>query len=161
MAKLQAELKQSKPFESARLESYLSVQRTADLMSRPVERVFAEYKLTPEQFNVLRILRGSEPAGRPTLEIGRRMITRASNVTRIVDRLESKGLVTRQRSADDRRIVTVRITPAGLQLLTRMYPRVTSITEAAIAGISEQEAARLNLLLEKLRAGLERIDPES
>ena len=156
MAKLQEELKQTKAFASARLEANLALQRTTDLISRPMERVFSKHGLTPEQFNVLRILRGSEPEGRPTLEIGRRMITRASNVTRIVDRLESKGLVARRRSGDDRRVVTVRISPAGLQLINKIYPAVVQATDNAMSGQTEADAQKLNALLEKLREGLER-----
>ncbi len=154
MAKLQQEIQMTKPFATPRQEAFLGLQRTADLAARPIEKVFARHKLTPEQYNVLRILRGAEPEGLPTLVIGRRMITRASNVTRIIDRLEVKGLLIRRREPSDRRVVRIRISPAGLTLLGRMQASVDGTTERAMAGLSPKEAERLNLLLEKIRAGL-------
>lgn len=154
MAKLQEELQQNKPFVSPKQEAFLALQRTSDLVSRPVEKVFYRNKLTPEQYNVLRILRGAEPKGLPTLEIGRRMITRASNVTRIIDRLELKGLVVRKRETKDRRVVRIRISREGQKLLKNMDEAVNVATEKALAKISVQEAQRLNSILEKLREGI-------
>jgi DNA-binding MarR family transcriptional regulator len=155
MGKLQQELKQKRPFGSARQEAYLAIQRTADLVARPVERLFARYGLTPEQYNVLRILRGSEPEGLPTLEIGYRMISRASNVTRIIDRLEAKNLAQRKRDADDRRVVQIRITAQGQKVLKEMQPHVVKTVEDALRGLNQQEAEKLCALLEKARAGLD------
>lgn len=154
MGKLQEELNQKKPFASPRQESYLALQRTSDFVSRPVEKIFARWNLTPEQYNVLRILRGSEPKGLPTLEIGHRMITRASNVTRIIDRLESKGLALRKRDATDRRVVQIRISGEGNRLLNEMRPVVNKTVEEALGGITDQDAAKLSALLEKVRAGI-------
>ncbi len=154
MTRLQKEIQQSRPFVSSRIEAYLALQRTTDLASRPVEKVFSRWGLTPEQYNVLRILRGAEPKGLPTLEIGRRMITRASNVTRIIDRLESKKLVDRKRETQDRRVVRIRISGAGLRLLDEMQDSVFEASEASIDGLSEAEAQRLVKLLEKVRDAL-------
>lgn len=155
MAKLQQELRQKKPFESTKQEAYISLQRTADLVSRPVERIFARWNLTPEQYNVLRILRGSEPEGLPTLEIGYRMITRASNVTRIIDRLEAKGLAIRKRDTGDRRVVNIRISAQGQKLLKEMQPHVQGGVNQSMSGLTDQEAQRFCMLLEKIRGGLE------
>jgi DNA-binding MarR family transcriptional regulator len=154
MSRLQSEIQQTKPFLSPRQEAYLALQRTTDLASRPVEKIFARWGLTPEQYNVLRILRGAEPTGLPTLEIGRRMITRASNVTRIIDRLESKKLVERKRETQDRRVVRIRIAPEGLSLLEEMQDPVSTAAQASIEGLSESEAERLIELLDKIREGL-------
>lgn len=154
MTRLQKEIQQTKPFLSARQEAYLALQRTTDLASRPVEKVFSRWGLTPEQYNVLRILRGAEPTGLPTLEIGRRMITRASNVTRIIDRLESKKLVDRKRETQDRRVVRIRISGEGLKLLDEMQDTVTDASQGSISGLTETEAQRLVNLLEKIREGL-------
>lgn len=154
MSKLKDEIRQRKPFQSARQEAYLGLQRTDDLVSRPVEKIFSRWKLTPEQYNVLRILRGAEPAGLPTLEIGRRMITRASNVTRIIDRLELKAFVVRRRETQDRRVVRIRISDAGLKLLIDMQDDVVNATESALGGITEAEAKALTDILEKLREGV-------
>lgn len=155
MAKLQDEIRQSKPFESLRQEAYLALQRTTDLAARPVEKVFFRWKLTPEQYNVLRILRGSEPRGLPTLEIGRRMITRASNVTRIIDRLESKNYVVRKRETRDRRIVRIRISKEGKDLLAEMDPAVVGAVDKAFERMSEEDARQLIEILERLREGVE------
>lgn len=154
MTRLQNEIQQSKPFGSAREEAYLALQRTTDLASRPVERVFSRWGLTPEQYNVLRILRGAEPGGLPTLEIGRRMITRASNVTRIIDRLETKKLVDRKRETQDRRVVRIRISADGLKLLEEMQDGVTRASQNSIVGLPEDDARLLIALLEKVREGL-------
>lgn len=156
MGKLEHEIRQTKPFGSLRQEAFLAMQRTSDLAARPIEKVFSKWKLTPEQYNVLRILRGSEPDGLPTLEIGRRMITRASNVTRIIDRLELKALVSRKRETHDRRVVRIRITAQGLKLLTDMQPMVDAATEKALAGLTDNEASRISALFEKIRVGLQR-----
>jgi DNA-binding MarR family transcriptional regulator len=160
MTRLQKEIQQSKPFVSARIEAYLALQRTTDLASRPVEKVFSRWGLTPEQYNVLRILRGAEPKGLPTLEIGRRMITRASNVTRIIDRLESKKLVDRKRETQDRRVVRIRISGEGLRLLSEMQDSVSEASEVSIAGLTEPEAQRLVNLLEKIREGLSAVSSD-
>ena len=156
MGKLEHELRQTKPFGSLRQEAFLGLQRTSDLAARPIEKVFSKWKLTPEQYNVLRILRGSEPDGLPTLEIGRRMITRASNVTRIIDRLELKALVSRKRETHDRRVVRIRVTAQGLKLLTDMQPLVDTATEKALGGLTDNESSRISALLEKIRDGLQR-----
>lgn len=156
MAKLETEIKQSKKIQSPHVEAYLALQRTTDLASRPVEKAFSKWKLTPEQYNVLRILKGSEPKGLPTLEIGRRMITRASNVTRIIDRLEAKGLAIRKRDSRDRRVVQIRISAAGQKMLNEMRTRVMESTKIGMCGLNDSEARRLTALLEKIREGLAR-----
>ena len=155
LSKLKDEIRQVKPFESVRAEAYVGLQRTADLVSRPVEKVFSRWKLTTEQYNVLRIQRGAEPEGLPTLEIGRRMITRASNVTRIIDRLEIKAYVVRRRETQDRRVVRIRISDSGLKLLTDMDEDVVVATATALGGVTDAEAKTLNGILEKLREGVQ------
>ena len=100
-------------------------------------------------------LRGAEPEGLPTLEIGHRMITRASNVTRIIDRLELKNLASRKRDLHDRRVVQIRITSQGLKLLSEMQPIVFKTVESALAGLTDPEANRLSTLLEKVRGSLD------
>lgn len=156
MAKLKEEIRQAKAFATVREEAYLALQRTSDLVSRPVERIFSRWKLTPEQYNVLRILRGSEPKGLPTLEIGRRMVTRASNVTRIIDRLEAKGYALRKRDKRDRRVVQIRISSSGLKLLGAMSSDVDGAVKISLQGLTDAESRRILALLEKLRNGLDR-----
>ena len=114
---LQRELKQKRPFRSPAQEGLISIVRTSDQLRRVLERVIEVQGITGQQFNVLRILRGAAPDPLPVLEIGERMIEEAPGITRLLDRLEAKGLVTRARCLKDRRQVHCRITPEGLDLL--------------------------------------------
>src|SRR5258705_13961324 len=117
---LQAELKQTVPFSSREQEAYLSVLRTADALQSQVEAKLKEFGLTGTQYNALRILRGAGPEGIPCSEIGERMITRDPDVTRLLDRLQKRGLVERSRGKQDRRVIFAAVTPAGLVILPLM-----------------------------------------
>src|SRR6516225_11024660 len=111
----------SKPRRPACAEEmvFLDLQRTCDLLSRGPAQVLKAEELSPTQYNVLRILRGA-PDGLPCGEIANRMITRDPDITRLLDRLEKRGLTSRSRETKDRRMVLARITPNGLKLLTRL-----------------------------------------
>ena len=100
---LQREIRQRRPFPSAGQECVVSVMRTADLLRRRGAAFLEPFGITVQQFNVLRILRGGGPNGLPTLEVGARMVEETPGITRLLDRLESKGLVRRQRCPKDRR----------------------------------------------------------
>src|SRR5882724_9368618 len=117
---LQAELKQNVPFASREQEAYLSLLRTADALQSRVEAKLKEFGLTGTQYNALRILRGAGQEGIPCSEIGERMITRDPDITRLLDRLQKRGLVERNRGQQDRRVIYGKITPAGLKLLREM-----------------------------------------
>src|SRR5262245_26028019 len=104
VSKLRAEIKQQKPFGSVAEEVLLNLVRTASHLEARGADLLAAHDLTPAQYNVLRILRGAGPDGHPCQEIGARMISRVPDVTRLVDRLEAAGLVTRKRSDTDRRV---------------------------------------------------------
>ncbi len=99
--------------------TFLELARTTDMLSRGLLKVIKTEDLSPTQYNVLRILRGS-PDGLPCGEIAARMITRDPDVTRLLDRLEKRGLVSRCRETKDRRTVWTRITPEGLKVLARL-----------------------------------------
>ena len=120
MRGLQAELKQKVPFSSREQEAYLALLRTADELQSRVEAKLKEYGLTPTQYNALRILRGARADGIPCSEIGERMITRDPDITRLLDRLQKRGLAERTRGKQDRRVIYGRITAAGLKLLREM-----------------------------------------
>lgn len=113
--------------------------------------VIEPHGITGQQYNVLRILRGAEPDGLPTLTVAERMIERAPGVTRMMDRLEAKGLVTRERWEDDRRSVHCRITKRGLDLLEELDRPVEEIGRVAFATLSQGEVAQLVTLLERVR----------
>jgi DNA-binding MarR family transcriptional regulator len=114
---MQSELRQNKPFAAPEEELLLSLVRTADLLGRKLSALLKIRDLSPAQYNVLRILRGAGNKGLPCGEIGARMVTRDPDVTRILDRLERRKLVSRERGAGDRRVVSTCITPAGMSLL--------------------------------------------
>src|ERR1700739_1362609 len=99
--------------------AFLDLLRTTDILSRGPAKVLKREDLSPTQYNVLRILRGA-PDGLPCGEIASRMITRDPDITRLLDRLERRELILRNRDTQDRRTVTARITPEGLKLLGRL-----------------------------------------
>src|SRR3954449_5749780 len=112
--------KPAETFRSREQQATLGLLRTSDALKRSLAQVIEPHGITPQQYNVLRILRGAGPDGLPTLTIGERMIEQTPGVTRLVDRLERKGLVTRAPCPTDRRRVFCRITPKGLDLLTEL-----------------------------------------
>lgn len=146
------ELHQARPFHSPAQEALLSLLRTADAAKRRFAALFSGAGVTFQQYNVLRILRGAAPEGLPTLDIGERMIERTPGVTRIVDRLERKGWVSRTRDSGDRRRVYCRITPPGLDLLESLDDPVNEIDNGIFEGVAEADVKRLAGLLDELRA---------
>lgn len=149
---LQREIRQKKPFRSPGQEAVLGILRTADVIRRFVARVLEPYDVTPQQYNVLRILRGAGDDGLPTLTIGERMLEDSPGVTRLVDRLVAKGLVSRARSKEDRRQVLCRITPTGLDLLARIDVPMDVQDEAALGMLTPGEQKELIRLLDRIRA---------
>jgi DNA-binding MarR family transcriptional regulator len=149
---LQREIRQSKPFRSTSHEAAVGLLRTADVLRRRIAAVVAPSGITPQQYNVLRILRGAGPAGLPTLEIAERMIEETPGITRLVDRLEARGLVVRERSDEDRRVVACRITPAGGKLLAGLDAPMDAADAAAFANVSAADQKRLIRILDAVRA---------
>lgn len=127
----------------------VSLMRTADLVRRAVSAVMEPFDITPQQFNVLRILRGAGSAGLPTLVIAERMIEQTPGITRLIDRLETKQLVLRKRCPTDRRQVFCLITKDGLALLDRLDAPVRRAEEQALAALSERQLEQLLSLLER------------
>jgi DNA-binding MarR family transcriptional regulator len=112
---------QSLPVED---QAFVALQRAADFFLRDLERLLKTRRLSPAQYNVLRILRGAGSEGLACRAIAARMFTRDPDITRILDRLDAGGLISRERPASDRRVVRARITPLGLKLLHDMDPLV-------------------------------------
>lgn len=150
---LQKEIRQSRPFHSVHAEAALSVLRTADVLRHRFATVLEPRGLTGQQYNVLRILRGARPEALPTMEIAERMIERTPGITRLLDRLEGKGLVERKRRADDRRCVLCSITAAGLELLAELDEPIAEADDQALSALSPEEAKELVDLLGRARAG--------
>jgi DNA-binding MarR family transcriptional regulator len=146
-----SELKQNKPFPSKAQEAAVGLLRTADVVRRLIGTVIEPRGITSQQYNVLRILRGAGERGLPTLDIADRMIESTPGITRLIDRLEAKKLVTRERCLTDRRRVFCRITAAGLTLLSTLDTPVLQAADAALAVLKKTELASLIDLLDRAR----------
>ena len=153
-SQLQREIKQTKPFRSTAQEATLALLKTADVVRRRGALMVEPEGITSQQYNVLRILRGAGAEGLPTLEISSRMIEQAPGITRLLDRLEAKKLVHRERCPEDRRQVTCRITPGGLTLLTRLDKVIESADEMILGAMSLTEQRQLIRLLAAIREHL-------
>ena len=128
----------------------VSLFRTADLLARNIEKLLKATDISATQYNVLRILRGS-PGGLTCSEIGRRMITRDPDITRLLDRLEKRILVSRCRETKDRRLVLTRISPQGLRLLGELDGPMTEIHRSQLGHLGREGLHSLDEMLEKAR----------
>lgn len=146
-----SEIRQTRPFRSPAQEATVALLRTADHVRHVLTAVIEPYGITLQQYNVLRILRGAHPEPLPTLEIGERLIERTPGITRLLDRLEEKGLVRRERWLEDRRLVHGWITDNGRALLAAMDEEVDRADERAVAGLSAVEIRALLRLLDTIR----------
>ncbi|HEX8265655.1 MAG TPA: MarR family transcriptional regulator [Pyrinomonadaceae bacterium] len=151
MAKLLDELKQKKPFESVEDEVFVNVIRTAEVFNRKQTEFLKGYDLTPSQFNVLRILRGAEPEGLICREIGERMVAFDPDVTKLLDRLEARDLIERERQEKDRRVIVVRISEEGLKLLKKIDQPILDFTNNLLGHLGEKKLRTLNELTEEAR----------
>ncbi len=149
--RLRGELQQKRPFRSHDQEGAIGIVRTADLLKRLFSRVMEPHGITVQQFNVLHILRGARPEQLPTLVIAGRMIEETPGITRLLDRLERKGLVKRERCASDRRQVLCEITPRGLALLDRLEEPVARLEREVMSVLSRDELRRLIETLDTVR----------
>ena len=149
---LQLQLKQTKPFRSRAEAAYLAIQVVADEQRGKFNALFKSKDLNGAQYNVLRILRGAGPDGLSCREIGERMINRESDVTRMLDRLEARELITRERQTDDRRVVLTFITELGVDLLKELDEPVDDLHLSLMGHLSEKELESLLKLLGKARS---------
>jgi DNA-binding MarR family transcriptional regulator len=132
---------------------FVELVRTADRLSRGPAQLLREHDLSPAPYNVLRILRGA-PDGLLCGEIAARMVTREPDLTRLLDRLEKRGLIGRCREEEDRRRVLVRITPAGLHLLSELDAPVRQLHRRQLGHLSGKDLKRLTRLLSEARRRL-------
>lgn len=146
-----AELKQTKPYDSIRQEAHVAIMRTAAVLAHAFEETLKPFGLTGTQYNVLRILRGAGPDGLCRHEVRERMVTPVPDVTRLLDRLEQAGLITRQRGVADRRHMTTRVTEKGLKLLGRVEQPVIRAHEEMLGHLGDREVGTLVSLLAKAR----------
>jgi DNA-binding MarR family transcriptional regulator len=138
----------SRRFDSPQQEAFLSLWRTYDRLRMLEDELFSRHELTAQQYNALRLLKAQHPGALATLALASRLVSRAPDITRLVDRLEQRGLVARERMADNRRVVQIGITPVGLDLLLRLEEPVRQCHQRQLGHLS---ASDLRSLLELLR----------
>ncbi|HEX8139798.1 MAG TPA: MarR family transcriptional regulator [Pyrinomonadaceae bacterium] len=151
VTKLQEELKQTKPFASLEEEVILNLARTAEYVGSRGAEVLKQAELTPTQYNALRILRGAGAEGLTCGEISERMVTKDSDITRLLDRLERRGLISRERPENNRRVVITRITDEGLRILAELDSPMQESHLKLAGHLGEQRLKALNELLEAMR----------
>lgn len=147
------EIKQSQPFRRPEREMAVTLMRTSDVLHHAVDRALRPWGVSPEQYNVLRILRGAGAGGYPTLEIADRMIARSPNITRMIDKMVGKGLAQRRRVEGDRRVVRISITSVGRRLLGDLDGAIDEVL-ARLAFMKRAQVASLVALLDAVRERL-------
>jgi DNA-binding MarR family transcriptional regulator len=148
---LQSELKQRKPFRSLEQEAMLGIARTAALLEHGTAEALKPHRITPTQYNALRILRGAEPEGLCRNEVRDRLVAQVPDATRLLDRLEEMGLVRREREGDDRRFVRNRITQPGLGLLRSLDGVMEALHARQLGHLGRQKLRMLIELLSEAR----------
>jgi DNA-binding MarR family transcriptional regulator len=147
-------LKQNRPFVSLEQEVYLSILRTASELSHAVDQFFRPFEITPSQYNVLRILRGAGADGLCRNEISERMVTATPDMTRLLDRMEKAGWVTRERAEDDRRQVSTYISKSGMDLLRTMETPTSDFVTKLFAGASISDLKTVLKVNDQIRTKL-------
>jgi DNA-binding MarR family transcriptional regulator len=147
---LQHEIKKKEPFALPQQEALLNILRTSDQLQIRFARLFRSFGLTPQQYNILRILRG-EGRALPILEIASRMITVVPGITGLIDRLESASLVERKRCEHDRRVIYVAITQRSLEILADIDEPLEQLHKQTLGHMTPEELSTLSRLLEKAR----------
>lgn len=146
---VQAEIRQSKPFESLEQEVFLTLLWSADRMQWRLSEVLKKYKLSATQYNALRILRGAGKQGLACSEIAERMITRDPDITRLMDRLARMGFAQRKRGEQDRRVVVAQITAKGAELLKQLDPVLHQFLQQLLGHLGVKKLKELLDLLQK------------
>ena len=142
----------AKRFDSPQQEVYLSLWRTYDRLRAVEDELFARHNLTAQQYNALRLLRAAHPEPVPTLSVAQRLISRAPDITRLLDRLHERGLVARERPPENRRTVMVAITEAGLAFLDQLAGEVRACHDRQLGHLTSADVRTLVDLLRKARA---------
>jgi len=159
MRRLERELKLTKPLDSLEQEAFLNVLRTSGALTHGLLRVLRPAGLSPTQYNVLRILRGAGAEGLTCSEISERLIGHDPDVTRLLDRMETRGLVDRHRPSEDRRVVRTAITMDGWKVLEGLDPKIRKLHNEQLGHLGSDRLRQLVELLELAR-GADGEDPE-
>lgn len=139
-------------FDSLEQEVFLNLWRTYDRLRIQEDGLFGQFELTPQQYNVLRLLRAAQPETLPTLTLAERLVSRAPDITRMLDKLEERGLIARDRQAENRRVVRIGITDAGVSLLDEI---AGPLQECHARQLGHMTASDLKQLCSFLRAARE------
>jgi DNA-binding MarR family transcriptional regulator len=148
---LREEIKKANPFDAVEQEALLNLVRTADVLAGQIAETLKPFALSATQYNVLRILRGAGQDGLPCGEVAARMITRDPDVTRLLDRMEKRKLISRSREKKDRRVVCARITETGRKLLAELDPIVLAAHRKQLGHMTADQLRQLIELLELSR----------
>jgi DNA-binding MarR family transcriptional regulator len=143
-------------FDSIEQEAYLSLWRTYDRLRAIEDECFSRFEVTAQQYNVLRLLKRAHPNCVPTLSLASRLISRAPDITRMLDKLEQRGLTTRERSTTDRRAVLIGITSKGLDLIDQI---AGPLSECHRKQLGHLPSDQLELLISLLRSVREPLEP--
>jgi DNA-binding MarR family transcriptional regulator len=149
--KLKRELKQTKPFQSREEEAFLNLGRTWEHLQKRVADLMKEHQITLTQYNMLRILRGAGADGVTCSQATERMLTPDPDITRLLDRMEAQGLIYRDRTKEDRRVVIVRLSEAGLELTNRIDAPLHQLFQRCLGRIGRPRLKELIDTLEALR----------
>ena len=141
----------ARSFDSPEQEAYLNLWRTYDRLRALEDELFGRHDLTAQQYNALRLLRGRHPDKLPTLALAARLVSRAPDITRLLDRLEQRGLVERSRPPGNRRVVEVGVTAAGLALLADLDAAVRACNAHMLGHLDRADLRALVELLHKAR----------
>jgi DNA-binding MarR family transcriptional regulator len=152
--KIQREIHQTRAIRLLEEETTLNIVRTADVLMLTLSGVLKPHTLSPTQYNVLRILRGAGDQGASCKDIASRLVARDPDITRLMDRLEKRGLLTRDRAKEDRRFVTHRLTKPGMELVNELDRPVEALHRKLMRHMKAERLRQLVGLLEELRAGL-------
>jgi DNA-binding MarR family transcriptional regulator len=138
-------------FDSLEQEAYLNLWRTYDRLRGEEDALFGQFDLTAQQYNALRLLRGENPGSLATLTLASRLVSRAPDITRLIDKLVVRGLVERHRPPTNRRVVELRITQVGLELLRRLDEPVRECHRRQLGALSPEQLRTLIILLREAR----------
>ena len=141
----------SRRFDSLEQEVFLNLWRTYDRLRAFEDELFGQHDLTPQQYNALRLLRGAHPDKIHTLDLAGRLVSRAPDITRLLDKLEQRDLIERDRPADNRRVVRIGITAAGLALLDALHEPLQACHARQLGHLSQKQLKELIALLKAAR----------
>ena len=149
--RIQEEIQQRIPFKDLGAEAFLNLARTYEILETRLSEFLRPYDLSPTQYNMLRILRGAGCDGLTCSKAAERMVTHDPDVTRLVDRMEGKGWISRERSPKDRRVVTIRVTQTGLDLIEQLEEPLNQFNKTVIGHLGDEKLRLLIDLLEDVR----------